>query len=186
MEAGAAKTFPRLGQEWIYWVENAGFAEGDRTVSLITYRIESPHPDKKRWLTSITYGELVAITMSREYITEESILFHPPRALAYRSLQWAPFPRAHPNNTGVFHDEFILGPGWAPPAGETIPQTYEEIGFTEVEVPMGRFAQAWLVEGTTPLWNASFWWVERVGFVRMEFNDNNGRTVKLLLREIKG
>ncbi len=105
--------------------------------------------------------------------------------LALRILEWAPFPVAKPGHTGSEESQLTLGAGWGDYEGTTVPTTRTDVGQRAVEVPLGQFENAWYVEGRTPDWEAKFWWVHRVGFVRMLYSATDGRQLDFELEEIR-
>lgn len=118
-------------------------------------------------------------------IEPRDVYFHPPRRLGFRVLQWAPWPAASPGLKGTTHSELVLGEGWGEREGQRISKILRDIGVVSIKVPAGGFADAWYVEGTSPNWSGRFWWVPRVGFVRMIFKANDGRRIELVLLDVR-
>jgi hypothetical protein len=177
--------FPRIGLQWTYALRAEGYASDTPLPARVAFRVtdrdQLGHPWAGWWLYERTpVGEQTGFT-----IRPREVFFHPPRCLVMRELQFAPWPIARPGRPGERRHTLAIGEGWGTDAGRTIEKRMRDIGRQAVEVPAGRFAEAWFVEGESPDWTGQFWWVERVGFVRMVFRNQDGRSIELALLDVR-
>ena len=160
-------SFPRLGLRWTYVVKVEGgeLRVPPRLAYQLTGRDAAGHPWAGWWMyQGIEEAEWTGATITPGYV-----FFHPPRLGVFRQLQWAPWPTAKPDEPGRASIELVFGQGWGEHEGKRIRKMLTNVGYRSVSVPAGEFERAWYVEGTSEGWTGEFFWVERVGFVRMVF-----------------
>jgi hypothetical protein len=180
-----AGAFPRLGLQWTYRVELRGFGNDANFPPRIAYRLTDRNAMGHPWAGWWMYGPGRGMDKTGATIEPGNVFFHPPRIHGFSVLQWAPWPAAKPGKPGRTGATLVLGEGWGTSEGETVKKERLDIGPRRVEVPAGAFAEAWYVEGTAPGWSGCFWWVERVGWARMEFAAEDGRRIVLDLLAVR-
>jgi hypothetical protein len=184
--------FPRLGLQWTYEASIQGFGSDCSCPPRVAYRLtareEAGHPWAGWWIK----GKGRPMEFVGSTISKDQVFFHPPRFFPFQGevsltyLQLAPWPVAHPGKTGKTTTRLVMDPNWRAITGEKeVQKEYVDVGPRPVEVPAGRFETAWYVEGSSPGWTGRFWWVDRVGWARMVFAADDGRTVELKLTDVR-
>ncbi len=183
--------FPRLGLQWVYDASISRFPAAvapPRIAYRLTRADEGEFPWEGWWIKGA--GRAMEFTGAR--IEKDRVFFHPPRLfpfegdLALTYLQVAPWPVATPGKTGKKTTMLVMDAGWQAVTGlKEVVKVYEDVGRRPIEVPAGKFEDAWYVEGSSPGWKGQFWWVDRVGWARMLFAAEDGRTVDLKLAEVR-
>jgi hypothetical protein len=181
--------FPRLGLQWVYEASISGF-QGAVAPPRIAYRLATAGEGEFSWEGWWITGRAMELTGAS--IEKDKVFFHPPRLFPFQGdvaltyLQVAPWPVATPGKTGKKTTKLVMDATWEAVTGlKEVVKTYEDVGMRPVEVPAGKFEEAWYVEGSSPGWKGQFWWVDRVGWARMLFAADDGRTVDLKLAEVR-
>lgn len=182
--------FPRLGIQWNYDVDHGGFPKEEyvpaRTAYRLTKRDAMGHPWSGWWIYGTPpEGVTLRAEQTGATIEEDDVFFHPPREYAFVATEWAPWPIARPGEPGKRATQLTLGEGWGENEGQVIEKVYEEKGGQRFEVGGRVYDDCWLVEGSSKGWKGRFWWVARVGWIRMEFVADDGRKQELSLREVR-
>jgi hypothetical protein len=186
-----AEPFPRLGLQWTYAASINGFGKDFSCPPRVAFRLtaqnEAGHPWAGWWLK----GKGRPMEFTGATIAKDRVFFHPPRLFPFEGevavtyLQVAPWPVARPGKPGKTTTRLVMDANWRAVTGEKeVVKTYEDVGVRAIEVPAGRF-DAWYVEGVSPGWKGGFWWVDQVGWARMLFTAEDGRTVDLRLAEVR-
>lgn len=197
LEAGAilplpvTGDWPRLGLQWTYRVVAEGFSAAEEFPPRIAYRLtaqdEMGHPWSGWWM----YGADRAMEFTGATIEVDDVFFHPPRELGFSQLQFAPFPEAVPGHPSVKEGVLTLGEGHGEREGQSVFTTHTNVGRASVAAPAGKFDDAWRVEANSkpvegsPGWTARFWWVPRVGWVRLEWARGDGARLEMLLTGVR-
>jgi hypothetical protein len=185
--------FPRIGLQWVYEASISGFGDTYSCPPRVAYRLAvredaAGHAWAGWWIK----GKGLPMEFTGVTIAKSRVFFHPPRLLPFEGdvavtyLQLAPWPIANPGKPGMTTSRLVMDATWREVTGEDeVLKQYEDVGTRAVEVPAGRFEDAWYVEGSSPGWTGRFWWVDRVGWARMAFAADDGRTVDLKLAEVR-
>ncbi|MGH7162622.1 MAG: hypothetical protein ACREID_03990 [Planctomycetota bacterium] len=173
--------FPRLGLQWTYRVEHSGWPEDAELPPRIAYRLTSRHDMGHPWAGWWCYGAGRGMEKTGATMEPDDVYWHPPRIFAFAALEWAPWPVATPGSATLKRSTLVLGEGWTGREGERIEKISHDIGPRPVDTPAGRFEAVWHVEGKSPGWTGRFWWLERGGFVKMQFLADDGRKLELSL-----
>lgn len=184
-----AGEFPRAGLQWTYSVKVLGAKPGERFSPWVVYRFQDAVKRKdglkKLWACEYYYGGAPSlVNVSFESVLPDFVGFHPPRALSFVMLEWAPFPNVQPGGGDEWSVKLYLG-SWATFNGEAVLASYHQFPGQAVSSALGRFPNAVRVEAATPRWHGTFWWVPRVGWLRWLWQSNDGRTIELQLTQVR-
>jgi hypothetical protein len=155
---------------------------------MVAYRLTDKnafgHPWGGWWLYK---GELFAEGTGATFVERglDDVFWHPPRTLAMEALEWAPWPLAKPGRAGTRTRLLRLGERWEGRGPSEVKKTYHDLRYEEIEVPAGKFTSAWRVDGESPDWKGSFWWVKSVGFALMDWMAKDGRKLTLRLKDVR-
>ncbi len=120
---------------------------------------------------------------------ESSIWMHPFRSNQYNFTEVAPFPSVRlPLEIGkTWSSTLSIYEGWGDWENSTLTNTYEIVGFEELQTPYGQL-ESWhvssITEATFGNSTHNFWFHPELGFIKMVIHNYAGQTLEIELIEV--
>jgi hypothetical protein len=181
------KQFPQLGMQWTYTAAYSGFKDVPDPPTRVAYRLTQRDQMEHEWAGWWIFGTWPHHEFTGATIRPDNVYFHPPRSDFFSTLEDAPWPCATPGVESETESTLRVPTGLFGPKRE-VRKVRRDLGWTDVKemsIPAGRFDKAWYTEGASSGWTGRFYWVERVGFVRMSFAAADGRAIDLRLISVR-